>query len=613
MINQFLEIRQSLDYYGIKQASSASFERHGLLKQNPKEVIFYKAIIGGTGLVEINQASGLTNLFHYAKSNKNICITFKLEWGKGDVKGDVNVRKRIAARLKTTADLARAVCNGCPELESFRVLGEHLERLDLDQFIQALKLGVQEPHAYIGLEVDDSDDSLDFPNSVQSLTFFKALSQRLFELKVSASDEKDWFGNSLEGAKEISQFQIDFSGGRFFYYSRNEDNPCFARFGLNGKTACPIGSVTHNTIVQLVRGILSPENQSYYDKVKKAQIDGLWYTEMEGKGSVLVVSSLMPHDNFLGSGTTSVRMGLQEYKDRCKQLIQGIQKQSAISADTFGYLLVIYRPPNGPCSVRLGQRVNSVALIEKIERWNAGLFNGSNRNGDTLTIGAFRGIVNSRWKREKKQIVKQKKKKDVGEYLSHAEGFQFFLDDASTIQKVVRWFEFAAVPIMLLDPLYDSPYQNYERGRLRAASNLILHKLGFQKEKFMEERAFLLGRLFDIANSLHRLYFKVRGATPPDQLIGHRYIRMAYDNPRRAFDLFCEDFAMYRNWAESAKHGTVGTVLGAYQKIVNKMPALPFLWSTGEKSLLAQGFDYRPWNNETKSEESIEINNQEEV
>lgn len=88
---------------------------------------------------------------------------------------------------------------------------------------------------------------------------------------------------------------------------------------------------------------------------------------------------------------------------------------------------------------------------------------------------------------------------------------------------------------------------------------IILYKLGYLKEIFMKETAFLIGRLLSISDTLHKEYCKIvrKGQIPP-QLIGNSLIQTALDNPERALAGLLERIRIYQSWANTTQGDNLG-------------------------------------------------------
>lgn len=89
--------------------------------------------------------------------------------------------------------------------------------------------------------------------------------------------------------------------------------------------------------------------------------------------------------------------------------------------------------------------------------------------------------------------------------------------------------------------------------RAVALLGILLGALSREKEVYMEEIAFQLGRLLSLADTLHREYcVHVRKGPIPPQLIGNALMPAAADNPEDAIDRLRERMNIYQAWATKA-------------------------------------------------------------
>ncbi|MDD5502834.1 MAG: hypothetical protein PHH26_05155 [Candidatus Thermoplasmatota archaeon] len=90
---------------------------------------------------------------------------------------------------------------------------------------------------------------------------------------------------------------------------------------------------------------------------------------------------------------------------------------------------------------------------------------------------------------------------------------------------------------------------------LRAVSvlGILLDAFGKRKERYMNESAFLVGRLFSLADNLHKSYcVVVRDGSLPPSLIGNSMLAKAFDNPQMAVADLADRMRIYVGWAQTA-------------------------------------------------------------
>jgi hypothetical protein len=83
---------------------------------------------------------------------------------------------------------------------------------------------------------------------------------------------------------------------------------------------------------------------------------------------------------------------------------------------------------------------------------------------------------------------------------------------------------------------------------------ILLDALGRRKETYMSDTAFLLGRLFALADTLHKEYCRhVRKGDIPPQLLGNSLIPVAAANPEDAVARLGQRIGIYKAWADKAE------------------------------------------------------------
>lgn len=85
---------------------------------------------------------------------------------------------------------------------------------------------------------------------------------------------------------------------------------------------------------------------------------------------------------------------------------------------------------------------------------------------------------------------------------------------------------------------------------------LLLNKLNIPKGEIMESPAFLVGRLMNLADSLHLEYCRqARKNSIPPQLVGNALMATALETPERALSLLSQRILPYQAWARTLAGG----------------------------------------------------------
>jgi len=83
---------------------------------------------------------------------------------------------------------------------------------------------------------------------------------------------------------------------------------------------------------------------------------------------------------------------------------------------------------------------------------------------------------------------------------------------------------------------------------------LTLHALNSQKEVYMQNSAFAVGKMLALADDIHRSYCEVvREGNIPPNLLGNSLLSTAMENPSRAITILGDRLKVYISWAKTAK------------------------------------------------------------
>ena len=99
---------------------------------------------------------------------------------------------------------------------------------------------------------------------------------------------------------------------------------------------------------------------------------------------------------------------------------------------------------------------------------------------------------------------------------------------------------------------------------------ILLHQLGYPKDRFMENSTYQIGRLLALADSLHFQYCKwvrtsddkrrLNKVNAPSELLGNSLFNFALDNPPSALARLAERIRLYKGWADTYSGEDAGLV-----------------------------------------------------
>jgi len=163
----------------------------------------------------------------------------------------------------------------------------------------------------------------------------------------------------------------------------------------------------------------------------------------------------------------------------------------------------------------------------------------------------------------------------------------------------------------------------YENHKLLIPSilGLLLYKLGYAKEDYMNSTPFLVGRMLKLADDLHALYCtEVRDNKLPPQLIGNTLMTAALDSPIQALAQLALRLKPYYGWAQTFQKGNnaklAGYFIGLYADTASQLATLelPQRFNDPERAQVLLGYlsanpKKSDKNNEVSNNESTDSNN----
>jgi hypothetical protein len=152
--------------------------------------------------------------------------------------------------------------------------------------------------------------------------------------------------------------------------------------------------------------------------------------------------------------------------------------------------------------------------------------------------------------------------------VTKSSGIELLLDESATTRLVPHLLAIAlqngkALFISLGNTLHRNEVfslgeLNKHKQLMPAILGLLLLKLGIEKENYMNNLPYLVGRMLKLADELHVLYCKeVRGGLPP-QLLGNALMVAALDSPAQALAQLALRISPYWGWAQTNSTQSAG-------------------------------------------------------
>lgn len=394
--------------------------------------------------------------------------------------------------------------------------------------------------------------------------------------------------------------------GGTYLMSMNADIPAQTRYGKNSTDVFPVAKKTVQELNDSLLHITTPERKGKtWGPVASGTRDKpdllIVYIEKDTEGDLRLASMLGDDEDWeedVGSSDepnhedsgTRLNKGQSSFESRTKNLIDAIQlKPELMQNDAFLRVFVISTIDKGRKQVLFDRRYSVYALLRAQARWIKG-----SRNVPPITIQLpqgkgrkarlYCGYVPSPvavLKSLRQQWMRRGSTgKEAGTSRWHPQTvigidlrriYNLLLEDDAG--REAMWMLERLLPlskVLLMGAGRPSIYQDKKSGQMTASANIgaelpvearrqvlivvaiygiLLHRLGRNKENYMEGRDYLLGQFLQCADELHLLYCEqVRNGSVPPQLIGNAALPMALENPAKALEVLCARVPVYIAW-----------------------------------------------------------------
>ena len=429
----------------------------------------------------------------------------------------------------------------------------------------------------------------DTADRFQTESNWSLINNLLLSVVCVQSGSTDFFGNDDTGCEERSCVAKGESKHDLMWYSKNQDNPCYERWGLNSVDACRVGLETRTEISKLWQWIVVDAK-----KITKDNKNGLWFDYKRSKrdsNTFIVLSTLFPRNELLD--LPAFLSNLDNPNDLALAWKQ--ETSSIISALRSGYLdgrplqdgqvIIIRKPGKGPAILEYSKTLRSFEIADYVKQWDNGLNNWFQLQSDKiyarpLTIRSAQYYLNMRWRIADSKIQRS----EPSARFTLEDAYELFFSNKSTARIAAESLAQFSIPIF---------FNSYGAGcydiqHLRSLCFLVLHKLSIFKESYVDNWPFALGRLFQVANTIHYFYFDSRGLNAPNIRIGQRFSKMAHSNPCAAFKQFNSSFKVFLTFAERD-----GRCLKEYKELLNVVGSngdLPLRLNATEALQFALGY-----------------------
>ncbi len=228
--------------------------------------------------------------------------------------------------------------------------------------------------------------------------------------------------------------------------------------------------------------------------------------------------------------------------------------------------------------VDLSECLTVDALMESAEDWHRGFANIPSlyfENADTLFPLEVYKIVNQVWKTDgetKKNVPHMRYFQGVEMLLNITQQSEFLYHLRALLSNCAGLVMFAGNELPRGQNGKLKAAHKVALGKLFPLLGMLLLKLNYKKEEYMESSAFLLGQILKISDGLHALYCKEKrdGDIPP-QLVGNAVFVTASENPGQALALLGTRMCPYIAWAKQSGNKLAWWHLGRYEDAMTQI------------------------------------------
>lgn len=369
--------------------------------------------------------------------------------------------------------------------------------------------------------------------------------------------------------------------GLTYLMSMNPATPCQSRYGMSSTAIYPIGERSGQRLSDALHFVTSADREGKtFAKVPSGSSDSsdllIAYLE-DAPDSGLPIADLFAD---LGDSPDGMS-GL--YEERTKKLIDALRGKGANITDTAIRIFAISKLDPGRYQVLFGGRYCVAELEAGLREWFRGMRNlpalylpfpggkgqkaewrAPSRPSPIDVLRTFKTL----WIRQGAESASVPGV-DLGQIYDLMLG-----RDAEIARPLLNRLLGLVEALMCgLGMLWTNPKAVPDRGRKEGlivlpVIGLLLLKLGFRREEYMESREYLVGQFLQLADRLHKVYCdEVRKGAVPPQLAGNAVLGSALQSPERAFQMVCQRIRVYLAWADTVTGEKAGLAIWLRRRI----------------------------------------------
>lgn len=356
--------------------------------------------------------------------------------------------------------------------------------------------------------------------------------------------------------------------GQTYLFARNKDAPANARYGRSGTDSVQVGASTATALQAAIKSITREE---WKDRTwrgiagERPKQTDLFIAYVTGADDVRLAALLSEDASDAAPGAG------EDFASLAERLTGALEGHVKARRDTELSLLVLRKVDPANRKVVLLECLSVDGLLAAARRWSTGCRNVPlsirllvpAERGEPARWRPVRDIAPFRLPRlTRQQFIRGGKQRQEIVGVTYDDAMRLFIaaeaDPAfagAILRRVLRGRGVLLegvghAQVRGFDDLKE--FDRQETLDTITLLGLLLHKLGREKEEYMEDAAYKLGQLLASADVLHAAYNASErgGAALPPRLIGNAALSMAQTQPERAIAVLSGRWPVYSGWAQ---------------------------------------------------------------
>lgn len=374
----------------------------------------------------------------------------------------------------------------------------------------------------------------------------------------------------------------------------NEDAPCQNRYKMTGPGSFPVGLSARRRMQAAVDGLLIRENQ------------GKTWEDISSRSEFkqAILCAYVPESSDLGAGMSLIRLiftseDFDDQNDAIKQAavnrvfdtLQGVARQRPhLEICTFA----LVKLDKARTKIVCPRRFSTEALFRAVENWRR-FGNNLPQNRIVIYYGKkaeiagglvpapieVAGLVNTTW-------IDNGTKPRNEQCITIDEGFSLFLSfggvSRTPYKKILQRAVSNALPFVISikarievngSRMKCTPIEKEYFQKMPALWAILLAGIGRKGETYMQDTAYLLGRMLSLVDTLHKEYLVRDGQSKlPANLLGNQHVRHMCKDPVKGLAMLNQRLPVYQAWATTNGSGLARWALSELGKVTQKLTGL---------------------------------------